>query len=159
VEPIDEFAEALAASRAHVEASARLGHRIEADLIEVPRRIIGDEAAGQWGEIPPGHRRRLMDPGPSLVAVMGSLVARATAVGIFGHVHTPLPGGSAPSPSRSAILPDGSAPKEAPVPYFDSRPKRDRGAGCGRRILRTETWDIQRKQNTSTAMQTTSSPR
>src|SRR5699024_5840924 len=107
-EAVDEFDEALAAAGAHIEATARRGQLVEADLVEVPRRVIGDESTVQWAEVPPRHRRSVMDPGPPLVAFLRCLVAGATAVGIFGHVHTPLP--------------DGSAPPAAPMPYFDSRP-------------------------------------
>src|SRR5699024_7892682 len=93
-EAVDEFDEALAAAGAHIEAAARLGQFVEADLVEVPRRIIGDESTVQRAEVPPRHRRSVMDPGPPLVALLWCLVAGATAVGIFGHVHTPLPDGA-----------------------------------------------------------------
>src|SRR5699024_10547857 len=152
-EAVDEFDEALAAAGAHIEAAARLGQLVEADLVEGPRRVIGDESTVQWAEVAPRPRRSGMDQGPPLVALLWCLVAGATAVGIFGHVHAPLP--------------DGSAPQAAPMPYFDSRPVMACDArgiasfltNLVRRDVESPCAAYARKQKMRTARQTTSIPR
>src|SRR5699024_7819553 len=115
--------------------------------------VICDESTVQWAEVPPRHRRSVMDPGPPLVAFLRCLVAGATAVGIFRHVHTPLPA--------------GSAPPAAPMPYFDSRPVMACDArgiasfltNLGRRHVESARAAHVTKQKMRTARQATSIPR